>query len=112
MSWDAELTFDIDTGTKHSICVAYLGGQTYNVAPMYFHAFGEGINGVRGLNGKLAGDCIPLLQHAIQVMKDDSKLMRDMNPENGWGNYEGALKWLEKMLGACLEHPKTTMRIM
>lgn len=33
------------------------------------------------------------------------------DPDNGWGDYKGALEYLEKLLTACKNHPRATIRV-
>jgi len=56
------------------------------------------------LYGKSAKDCLPLLENSILKMKNNPKHYENMNPENGWGDYKGALKVLERLYNACVEN--------
>jgi len=97
MSWDVYLhkkkwmTDEID-----------VGNHTYNVYSMYLRAMGNGLTDL--LNGKKCKDVIPILQEGIASMKDDPDTYKKMNPSNGWGTYETALEFLEKILDACEKH--------
>ena len=108
MSWDVSLM--IDTGDKELVEVVDLGNYTYNVSPMYYKAF-ERKGGFRSLDGMRVKKAIPILERAIQRMKDDPKQYKKMNPENGWGDYEGALEYLMDILDGCKKHPKTIIKI-
>lgn len=46
----------------------------------------------------------PLRQglHELKMNPDKYKLL---NPDNGWGNYEGLVKFVEAYLNACYEYP-------
>ena len=107
MSWDIELV--IDTGGDSPACVDVVGNMTWNVSPMYYDALGD--DGLRQLDGMLSRDAITILKHAIKKMEDNPDHYRAMNPKNRWGNYEGALEFLRKLLNSCIKHPKTTIRI-
>ena len=106
MSYDVRLT--IDTGGENPASVSKWRTPTYNLAPMFSKALGFGL---RTLQDKLAGDAIPDLRRAIAAMQDDPAEFKKLNPENGWGNYEGALAFLQAFLADCLEHPKATVNI-
>jgi len=80
----------------------YDHNYTYNVASMFRDAIGG--DGLYELYGKSAKDCLPLLKNSINKMKNDPKHYEDMNPENGWGDYNGALKVLERLYYACVEN--------
>jgi hypothetical protein len=44
-------------------------------------------------------------------MKADPTTYEALNPPNGWGNYESALKFLELFVGLCRGHPATRVRV-
>lgn len=108
MSWDISL--EIDTGGVEPAEVVDIGNYTYNVMPMYAK-----VMGLRSLNsdlhGMLAGEAIPILRNGIAYMEDNPLIFQRMNPENGWGDYEGALEYLRKILKACVSNPKCTIRV-
>ena len=62
-------------------------------------------------NGRTAETLIEPLRLAIKTMEDDPERFRAMNPENGWGDYEGALEWLRKILAACRTYPKASVYV-
>lgn len=57
-----------------------------------------------------AADLIPLLSDGIARMVADPAKYREYNPSNGWGSYEGFVRWLRDLLVACREHPKLSVR--
>lgn len=99
MSYDVSLT--INTGIEE-VNVAECGNYTSNVSPMWSEALGFPLSKLCGMN---ASDAVPHLRKAIAAMEDEPNKYRAMNPENGWGNYEGALSYLRKMLIECVQHP-------
>lgn len=107
MSYDVYL--EIFTGKKF-IEVADCGNYTYNVYRMYQNAFSN-FNGIKVLAGMSAKQAIPILESAIKNMKSSPEEYKLLNPSNGWGNYEGALNYLEGILLECKEHPLTEIRI-
>jgi len=107
MSWDTCIS--IDTGGDEMALVEDVGNYTYNVAPMYYGAFGEG--GFRQLNKMNCKDATPILKKAIKNMMVNKQEYTKMNPPNGWGNYEGALEYLKKILQACKNHPNAVIDI-
>lgn len=107
MSYDIDLT--IDTGGDYHASVEDVGNYTCNVSPMYRKAFGdEGINSFNGLTGLEACE---RLKDGIHHMIINKEKYEKLNPENGWGDYHGALFYLQKLMLACLKHPKATIRI-
>ena len=106
MSYD--LYLEIDTGGDCFAIVAEIGNYTSNVSGMWFKALGESLSHFDGRN---AGESVPQLDKAIQIMRDLPDVYRAMNPDNDWGRYEGALGYLEKLRAGCAQHPKTTIRV-
>lgn len=106
MSWDIHL--EIDTGGPELARVYDVGNYTYNVCAMYSLAIGSGLN---ELNGLLASDLIERLEKGVSDMWANPAKYKALNPANGWGDYEGALEYLEKLLLGCRMHPKATLRV-
>lgn len=79
---------------------------TSNVSRMWYDAIGA---------DKTLGDLIdenptpaallPYVECGIVAMKADPEKYRAMNPDNGWGNYEGALAYLEWLAQGCRDYP-------
>lgn len=107
MSYDIELK--MDTGAKDLTTVIDVGNYTSNIVKMFNHVFE--VEDWKYIDGMLASAVLPILRraHACMVLSED--YLKTLNPENGWGNYEGALKFLKKMIDACEEHPKTIFKI-
>lgn len=108
MSWNVDLV--IDTGGESLRSVCEVGNYTFNVSKMYYDVFKNGFR--EDLHGVSAYDCIFILEKAIEKLKANPEKYKAMNPENGWGNYEGAISFLEAILSACKENPKCTVRIL
>lgn len=56
-------------------------------------------------NTVYASEIIPILQSGLSRLKSGRKYYEQFNPENGWGNYDGLVKFVEEYLKACLEFP-------
>lgn len=104
MSHDLE----IDTGADCLTTVVEVGNYTSNVSGMWSKALGERL---AAFDGRNAGESVPLLDKGIKAMQDNREEYEAMNPDNGWGRYEGALGYLERLRGACARHPKTVIRV-
>lgn len=107
MSYDVH--FEIDTGGEEPVEIAEYN-YTYSCAPMFQLALGgEGINELGGC----AGDWIEHLERAVNHMvhPDNEAIYKSMNPSNGWGDYYGAVGFLNNLLDAARCHPKTTIRV-
>ena len=71
---------------------------TSNVSPMFRLALGK--NGIKQLNDLSRKEYIELLENGIAHMEQNPEVYKKLNPENGWGDYEGALDVLVKILEA------------
>jgi hypothetical protein len=107
MSYDIYL--EVDGGGREPIEV-YWSNYTSNVAPMWRRAMPD-TDGVAGLHGMAATDVVPLLERGIAYFNENQADLDAMNPENGWGDREGAVLELVNLLSACRDYPKTTIRI-
>lgn len=110
MSLDIWLSIDVDTGGKepHNITL-FDANYTHNVVPMWKKA--GCYDALYMSDGKLAGNVLPELEAGLAAMKADPEGFKQLNPLNGWGNYDSALKFLEEFTEACRAHPKTTIGV-
>ena len=107
------MSYDVSLGATVGAEWAELEGThanyTSNVWPMFRAAFGpNGIERIDGLTGKAATHRVG---PAIDLMLADPGKFRQMNPVNGWGNYEGALAFLQKLYRDCRAHPEAIVRV-
>ncbi|MEE4419582.1 hypothetical protein [Streptomyces bugieae] len=110
MSYDIHLEVAVDTGgpEPHLICPADIGNMTANVSGMWHDALGYPL---AKLDGRTAGNAAPDLRRAVTDMELHPAIYRAMEPDNGWGSYDGALDYLRRLADACAQHPKATIRI-
>lgn len=107
MSWDVYAK--IDTGGAEPATVGEAGNYTYNVSQMYYDVLGG--DGLRGLHEMVCAEALPLINEACAKMVADPEKYRAMNPPNGWGDYEGALRYLQGIGEMCAEHPKAKLAV-
>lgn len=110
MSYDISLYITVNTGGPEAaqFCAADIGNYTSNVGPMWTKALGHRL---ADLADKTGGNSLPALQRAVADMEAEPSTYRAMNPDNGWGCYEGALDYLRQLRDACTTHPNATIRI-
>lgn len=48
---------------------------------------------------------IPFLKEGIDKLMSEPEYYRGFNPKNGWGSYEGFLKFCQEYLDACKQFP-------
>lgn len=106
MSWSVYL--NINTGIEEREVVD-IGNHTYNVYPMYKKAIGGGLTEI--LNSKICSEVIPILRKGVLEMTENPAMYKAMNPKNGWGSYETALEFLEKIYKECVNNPKCKIEV-
>ena len=52
-----------------------------------------------------AQQMIPLLRDGLTKLEEDPERYRKLNPENGWGTYDGFLSFVRSVLSACEKFP-------
>jgi hypothetical protein len=83
------------------------GNVTSNLVPMWVKA---GIyESLYESKGKHAKTIIDPLEHAIKDMEENPEDYKLLNPQNGWGDYYSALKWIKDLLSAAKEHPDSVI---
>ena len=82
---------------------------THNVTPMWHHV---GVYSALYMSdGLTAAQTLPALLAGIEHMANAIDECRAMNPPNGWGNADGALRWLKEWAASCAEYPSATIRV-
>ncbi len=66
---------------------------------------------LRDLQGALMADLVPLLTAAVEWGVEHIDELRELNPENGWGNAEGAVTFLWDIQRLCEANPDATLEI-
>lgn len=84
----------------------YWGNVTHNLGKMaaeagiYQHLWRPDELGI-----SKAVDLIAPLWEGLVLLKSDRERFEKFNPENGWGDYEGLVSFVENYLNACRENP-------
>jgi hypothetical protein len=103
MSYHVWIERDLD-GHPHR--VAECGNYTSNVGSMWIRALGLGITlGETIERYPTTDELAPHLRQAIAAMINDPAAYEELNPSNGWGDYSGALAYLQRIEQACRLHP-------
>ena len=92
---------------SYDMCIGEEGfNYTYNVGPMWYDAKPDlGIRSHYGLTGKEA--IVPLLEIYTHMVENADRL-REMEPDNGWGDFDGALTFVHSLILASLNNPDET----
>jgi len=112
MSLNVHLELSIDTGGPEPHRVEFFSGNiTHNLNEMadaagiykaLWHPDEVGIT--------VASDLITPLTSGLEKMRSEPEQMRQHNPPNGWGTYEGLMRFVDEYLEACVAHPKADVR--
>lgn len=58
-----------------------------------------------------AAQLIKPLELGLERLKSAPELYREMNPSNGWGDYDGLVEFVEQYLTACRNTPDATIEV-
>lgn len=59
----------------------------------------------------LAAQLIDPLREGLNRLEADPEKFRAYNPANGWGNYEGLVKFVQAYLAACEKYPQAVVGV-
>jgi hypothetical protein len=91
------MSYDMDIGDE---CFNY----TYNVSPMWYAAKPE--KGIRTHYGMTGQEALNPLREIREYMEDHKEELEKLDPENGWGDYCGALEFVNSLIMASLRNPE------
>ncbi len=63
------------------------------------------------MNIKVAKDLIKPLEIGLETLLSSPEIFKVMNPENGWGNYEGLVEFVKEYLRACKYYPDSIIYV-
>ena len=84
---------------------------TSNVSGMWHKALGGISLGTLLDPEPVAETLVEPLNRAIGEMMESPEVFRQMNPPNGWGDYEGALEFLVWIRDRCMMWPKARVHV-
>jgi len=87
------MSYDVSINRVESI---HESNYTYNVSEMFTKAF-RGTKGLWIIEDETPYNARIFLLEAIENMENNKEEYVKLNPENGWGIYEGALKFLRNI---------------
>lgn len=100
---DRDIEFSVNRETEE----VFESNITHNLVPMakaaglydyVWHPEGMGIYKAKEL--------IDPLREGLHNLKLDPEKYKQYNPSNGWGDYEGLVKFIESYLSACYMYPE------
>ena len=126
MSYDTSILLDPCDHCGRADDSIDLGNMTSNVGAMYrvvmpgpypgggrYAGTGDPAprGGLPGLSGLRCSDALPILRAGLAAMAEREEEMRAMEPDNGWGSYEGAVACLVNIADVCEQHPGGTLAV-
>lgn len=109
MSYDIWL--EADLGGEERARVGDLDwNYTSNCAPMWGKAMPD-TKGLREFHGMKAGDALVHLERGIAAMEAAPDEYRELNPPNGWGDFDSQLAALKELAVAFREAPAAYVAI-
>ena len=106
MSWGANIIVQHPDG--YSTDIEVVNGHTYNLTPMWREAGACQVT--RDFDGQNAGRLAPILTLAlVEAIRHKAKFVA-LEPDNGWGDYDGFVQILTKFAQLCWEHPTGRVR--
>lgn len=93
---------------------ARCGNYTSNVSPIWAKCLTAAAREdvcLADLAGRKGADIGPLLASAVEWGIEHLDDLRELNPDNGWGNAEGALTYLWDIQRSCEQEPDSTLEI-
>jgi hypothetical protein len=84
----------------HNLC------QMADEAGIYRCLWRPDENGIR-----VGSEMVVFLEAGIALLRAEPERFKKFNPENGWGDYHGLVRFAEIVLAACREHPTATVRV-
>lgn len=58
-----------------------------------------------------AKELIEPLRQGLHNLKSEPERYKKFNPENGWGSYDGLVKFVDNYLNACYEYPDADVEV-
>ena len=97
MSFDVSVRVDTGDGPR----VVWEGHLTYNLSPM----MRAGGLVLRELDGLASLEALPVVSECVVAMMQSPGRFRELDPPNGWGNYDGLLGMLAEFDMALMAFP-------
>ena len=107
MSLDVWLTKPVTTVAEvYSRNITHNLNRMADAAGIYQHLWRPDELGIT-----TAGELIEPLAEGLANLNADPGTFEKLNPENGWGSYEGLVNFVTEYLAACREHPDAAVRV-
>lgn len=102
------MSYDVSINTARGHEIFNLGNYTSNVCGAWAKALGRSMDEFDGMKAAEAG---PFFRDAAIAMLSDPDAYEALMPDNGWGDYEGTLHFLQKIYLHCRMEPDGVLQI-
>jgi hypothetical protein len=106
MSLDVWLTYNDEEESVFDYNITHNLGKMASEAGIYQHLWRPEELGITK-----ASQLIEPLKTGLFALLADPEKFKAFNPENGWGSYEGLVKFVFAYLQACLQYPDATIGV-
>lgn len=89
-----------DEDGTHFVHLLEVGNYTWNIAPILMEAWGGTFTDMDRKNVKEVAE---ILEMIMSEMTENRNRYIALNPENGWGDYHGCLKYIKEIYTACIK---------
>lgn len=83
----------------------FSSSYTYNVSTMWFSIYPQDKQMVQ-IDGMSGYEAYKKLFHAYHYMKKNEEELKNLNPPNGWGSYDGFLNFISELTQESLKNPQ------
>jgi len=90
----------------HCANITHNLGEMARQASLYYPLWRPGEIGI-----STAAGLIDPLRRGLGLLKARPDHFKEYNPENGWGTYEGLVRFTEEYLAACEEYPQARVEV-
>jgi hypothetical protein len=110
MSLDVYLESDQDVDTDED--ELFWGNITHNLNTMADAAgIYQALWRPEEIGVTTANQLIPLLEDGLSLLISTRRVLEKFNPANGWGDYEGLVRFVKEYLNACHKYPSAKVRV-
>lgn len=105
------MSLDLSIGSTPCPCCGHQTDKlsfnyTYNVSPMWYKIYPDAKNMV-DIDGMTSKKAYELLADARSKLWLNPEEFIALNPDNGWGSYEGFLEFIGDLMQACIDNPNS-----
>jgi hypothetical protein len=106
------MSFDLDIETQdvdgNTVVHEVVCGHTYNLVPMWRMALR--FESSSDLNGRICRELVPSLDQGLLHILNNEQDYLALNPENGWGDFEGFFEIFVRFARMCHRYPSGIVR--